>query len=137
MAASISDQVRVVIDASAVLAKLMPDEERVRLVEGYFEKFGKEQLIFVAPMLLKYEVTNALKSGVLQGRLAIRLAGELLEQFLLLPVVYAEVDYGEVLKLAVRSEISAYDAAYLQLARSNKAELLSLDKRLIQLARRT
>ena len=47
-----------------------------------------------------------------------------------LTVDYAEPDWESLPLLARRWEISAYDAAYLQLALASKAPLVTLDSRL-------
>ena len=41
-----------------------------------------------------------------------------------------EVDHGEVLGLAERSGLTAYEASYLWLARRTSYELVTLDRRL-------
>jgi predicted nucleic acid-binding protein len=45
-------------------------------------------------------------------------------------VAVVEVDHGEVLGVAERSGLTAYDASYLWLARMMNCELVTLDTRL-------
>ena len=47
-----------------------------------------------------------------------------------LTIESVEVDHAEVVLLAERNEITAYDATYLWLARRLEAELVTLDQRL-------
>ena len=53
-----------------------------------------------------------------------------------LPVEAMDVDHLAVLALAERSGLSSYDASYLWLAQSIGAELVTLDRRLADAARR-
>jgi len=123
---------RVVVDASVILAKLLPDEKQSLKVKKLFASFGKKEVDFVAPPLLKLEITNALRSAVNQKRLNQLVADKLLAAFLELPVIYQEVDYREVLKIALERNFSAYDAAYVFLAKKRKIPLVSLDQKLCQ-----
>lgn len=121
---------KVVVDASFILAKLLPDEKQKFLVSDYFERFAKEKISFFAPSLLKYEITNALRSAIAQRRLTLNLAKKILREFLKLPIDYKNIDFPEVLKLSEKMQISVYDTAYVFLAKTNKVPLLTLDKKL-------
>lgn len=121
---------RVVVDASVILAKLLPDEKQSLKVKKLFASFGKKEVDFIAPSLLKLEVANALRSAVNQKRLNQLLADKLLAAFLELPIIYQEVDYREVFKIALERNFSAYDAAYVFLAKKRKIPLVSLDQKL-------
>jgi len=123
-----------VIDASFVLARLFPDEKHTPKVAAYFDRFAQGKLKLIAPQLLKYEVTNALRSALVQKRLTSRTAKQLLQEFLKLPIDYLEVEFEQVLTLAVKYKISAYDAAYVFLVKKKQLPLLSLDKKLAKVA---
>ena len=60
---------RVVIDASAILSYILPDEPTSNKVLHTFKKYAKDKVSFLAPTLLNYEVGNAIKSAVKQNRL--------------------------------------------------------------------
>ncbi len=47
-----------------------------------------------------------------------------------LPVATMDVDYGETVSLAIRSDLTTYDASYLWLANHLGAELVTLDAKL-------
>jgi len=112
---------RVVVDASYALSWLLPDENKP------LTKVGQK----IAPTLLPYEVTNALKMAVLRGRINEDLAQRLLNEFLNWQINYQGVDYNEVIQIATRGKLSAYDASYVYLARKMKCELLTWDKKLV------
>ncbi|MBU3935416.1 type II toxin-antitoxin system VapC family toxin [Patescibacteria group bacterium] len=121
---------KVVVDASVILARLLPDEKRVIKIERLYEDFLKKEVDFVAPNLLSYEVANALRSAVRQKRITENLAEEMLSLFLVLPIEFEEVNYAQVLSLALKRDLSVYDASYLWLAKKKKIGVVSLDKRL-------
>ena len=72
----------VVIDASAVLARLLPDEETPTEVKKVFQLYQADKLNLTAPNLLPYEVANALRSLVQSNRISAVLASSLLKNFL-------------------------------------------------------
>lgn len=119
-----------IADASAIAALVFkePDFERVaaRLA-------GAE---LAAPTLLRYEIANVcvkklkasphLREGLLAG----------MASFASLVVDEVDVPVDAVVGLAERHRLSAYDAAYLWLARELDAELVTLDDKLAKAARR-
>lgn len=126
---------RIVVDASVMLAKLLPDEETLAGIEDYFRSFSRGKTSFMAPVLLPFEVANGLRSAVKQKRLAGKTAAKLLDEFLKLDIGYRRIDFASALKLAMKNETSVYDAAYISLAAGEKIPLLSLDKRLMEIVK--
>jgi predicted nucleic acid-binding protein len=113
-----------VVDASALGALLFGEPEGVAIAG----RLGEAGLI--APALLHFEVANVCLKKMRrhpEQRDALVTAFGLLEQ---MEVGIAEVDHGEVLGLAERIGLTAYDASYLWLARRTGAELVTLDRRL-------
>lgn len=117
-----------VIDASVVLAWLIPDEhtpaaERIigRLTLGHQAQ---------APALLPFEVANALLMAQRRRRITASVAAELQREFAALPIAIAPADQDVAVraaKLAPEHGLSVYDAAYLDLARHRRFALASLD----------
>jgi predicted nucleic acid-binding protein len=118
-----------VIDTSFVLAYLMPDEKE-QGVEEMFSKFEENKVSFVSPHLLLYETMNGLRSAVVQKRLSPKEAELLLDSFLNIGILFEKVDEKQVLGLALNKSITAYDASYVWLAKSQNIGLLTLDERL-------
>jgi len=123
-----------VVDSSAWLAWLLPDEKVPPKLLAQFEFFMDQSVRFAAPDLLKYEFTNALRSNYLRKRITKAKSTKLLNNLLKLEIEYLQVDFVKTLKLAVKEELSFYDACYVQMAKSSKSKLLSLDKRMVDLA---
>ena len=72
----------------------------------------------VAPPLLRLEYANVLRTACKRGRLTAQQAQDAIAQLAELPVeIDAELpDAGQLLALALRYDLSSYDAAYLDLA---------------------
>lgn len=125
-----------VVDSSVFVAYLLPDEQLPPQLKQVFQSFStNKEVILIAPPLLKYEFGNTLKSSVLRNRLNLKSAHAIFSQFLLLNIVYKTPNLKETLNLAIKRNLSVYDASYLQLALSHPCPLLSLDTRLQNLAR--
>lgn len=116
----------VVLDASFVLAWLLPDEQSA-VVEELFADPGS---YFLAPDLLRYEIVNALVVGQRRRRIDASEARTALALFNLAPIGLLRPSASSVLELSESHNLSAYDAAYLAVAASQGARLASLDARL-------
>lgn len=123
-----------VIDASVTLPWFFADEA-TPFTEGLLDALG-EQVLW-APTLWVLECTNVLHSAQRRRRIdasrRAEIAGELAE----LPVrLDPEVpDFVSLDRLAAGHDLSAYDAAYLELALRRNLVLVSLDERLTAAAR--
>jgi predicted nucleic acid-binding protein len=113
-----------VVDASA-LAALLFDEPEAGAVADRLEDGN-----LVAPALLSFEIASVclkkLRSSPEQRE-------PLLAAFALLarmPIEIVEVDQADAVQLAEAFGLSSYDAAYLWLAQTLAAELVTLDRRL-------
>ena len=117
-----------VIDASAICAVLFAEEEEWRVNA----RVAGDSM--VAPTLLSYEVANACWKKLRRHpeRQADML--EAYERFERLDIRQLEVNLAAVVLLAEATRLSAYDAAYVWLARALGVELVSLDRRLLQAA---
>lgn len=113
-----------VVDASAVAAVLFDEPEAAPVMAV---SVGRPLL---APGLLRYEMAS-ICSAKLQREP--KLAKTTLQRYRLftgLDIEFVEPEWESLLLLARQWELSAYDAAYLQLALKHKAPLVTLDARL-------
>jgi predicted nucleic acid-binding protein len=125
----------VVVDASVVLAWGFPDEEST-YADAVLDLLEDQPL--VVPELWAVEVSNALLVGLRRGRMRPAQAQRFLDLITALPVV---VDHQEIagvlyrlLPLGSEHGLSAYDAAYLDLAIRKGLPLATLDLALRQAA---
>lgn len=123
-----------VVDASIILAWLLPDE-REEIVNRIFAAYRQKKSRIYAPKLLVYELINGLKSAILRKRIDWLKAKRAIEVFRQMKFELIDQSGEEVniLKLANKLNLSVYDASYVALARKLKVKLLSLDKRLQKL----
>jgi predicted nucleic acid-binding protein len=120
----------IVIDASAVLEILKQSPVGISLLEALD---GRE---LDAPHLIDLEVSNALRRWVSRGEVSEAFASRALDSFMTMPITrYAHYPLlGEI--WALRHNLTAYDAAYLALARHLDAELLTMDEGLKKRSKR-
>jgi predicted nucleic acid-binding protein len=91
----------------------------------------------VVPGLWPLEVANVLIVSERRGRLRVEDAGRFLEHLARLPITIDPTvpDAGELLAVARAHRLSAYDAAYLQLAIRTRLPLATRDARMRAAAR--
>ena len=121
---------RLVIDASVVIASLLPDEPYRDASLRILEEFLSGNLELLAVPLLQFEITNALWTAISRRRTKLKDAQEALGQFESFNLPQRRVATQEVLRTAHAYDRSAYDAAYLALAESEQIPLVTADKRL-------
>ncbi len=123
-----------VIDASVTMPWFFPDEA-TPFTEGLLDALAAQPLW--APALWVLECTNVLQSAQRRRRIdaqrRAQVAGELDE--LPVRIDHEPVDFVSLDRLAATQNLSAYDAAYLELALRRSLTLVSLDARLVAAAR--
>jgi predicted nucleic acid-binding protein len=118
----------IVADVSAFLAVVLNEGDRDWIIQ---RTTGKG---IVSPEVLPYEIGNALIAVKRKGRLNDR---EILRAFDLtqrIAVRLIPVKIHDAMKIALRFNIYAYDAYYLQCCIENKLSLISLDDRMCDIA---
>jgi predicted nucleic acid-binding protein len=127
-----------VLDCSLALAWALPDETSKR-AERFLADVGRDTLLWV-PALWWYELANALTMAHRRRRLTESEAMRLIELYSSLPIqTDAHLNPDAVWRLqslAKEHSLSAYDAAYLELAQRKGIGLATLDKHLTTAARK-
>lgn len=128
-----------VLDASTALCLILPEELTTSTAKAVARAFSAGDVALV-PSLWVLEVTNALLMTERRKRIALGAADALLANLLELPVRVA-VDATpdgrralELLSVAREHQLTAYDCAYLCLARSETLALASEDRALVRAA---
>jgi predicted nucleic acid-binding protein len=121
-----------VFDASFVGALIIPDEKNPK-VEKTHTAIGEEDEIFV-PQLLWYELSSIFRNLIRHKRYTFDDVLQFYPQFAAVRFTVdfeTGIDYSQkLLRLCGDYKLSAYDAAYLELADRRKAVLCTLDKEL-------
>jgi predicted nucleic acid-binding protein len=125
------------MDASLALAWALPDE-RIAAADAFFERIAVDDVR--VPAVFWYEIAGAVAVSVKRKRLALADARRLLDVFSRLPVkTDAQTGQPSLVPLGATAQahdLSAYDAAYLELAARRGLGLATLDDRLASAAKR-
>jgi len=119
---------RIVVDASAVLAVILDEPEKAALV------VETEGATLLAPGCLSWEIGNAFSAILKRKRIDFESVSKGLTIFEMIPIQEMEVSLVDAMALCNRHEIYAYDAYYLQLAKRSSLPLLTLDRRMVEVA---
>ncbi len=118
-----------VVDASFVLGFLLPDERR-NFVDSVFIDYKEGKITLVSSPLLKFEVGNGLRSAYLSKRLTKSEVKENITLYQGFDIKETGVDLVKTAEISLKHNLSFYDAAYVCVAKKEKAKILSLDKKL-------
>jgi predicted nucleic acid-binding protein len=119
----------VAVDASVLIAVITNEEEKEKLVAM------TNEAELIAPLSVHWEVGNAFSSLLKRKRITIDEALQAIEIYLQIPVRFVEVELTDSLELANEFGIYAYDAYLLRCAEKYRLPLLTLDNRLVQVAK--
>lgn len=114
----------IIIDTSALIAVIVDEPERDRIVE-----VTKENTL-IGPGSIPWEIGNAFSAMFKQNRLTLKEAERGLAIFESIPLRYVEVDFSNTLKLSKKTNMYAYDSYFLDCATRYKAPLMTLDQKL-------
>ena len=118
-----------VVDASVLLAVLMSEPERAKIIEL------TKDVDLIAPSSVHWEIGNALSSMLKRGRMTLVQAESLLKNYEKIPIRFVEVSLHESIRISADRKIYAYDAFLIACARDQRCKLISLDKALLQASR--
>lgn len=121
---------RIVVDTSVVIAVIADEPEKAKLIE-----LTKDSVI-VAPPSIRWEIGNAFSAMLKRSRINLEQAVEAIDIYETISLEMVEIDLAEAIKLAGKYNIYAYDAYILQCALENDLPLISLDRNLIDIAKR-
>lgn len=125
---------RLVLDASVSAFWMLPDE-RSQAAESLLEKVLDGGVRLVEPVLWCYENVNLLRTAVLRRRITADTAAKALDLLAEIPVEFVAPSAGidrEILDNALRLDLSAYDAAYVQAALVRGIPLVTEDKDMLK-----
>ena len=118
----------VVADASALLAVVLDEPERGSIVDA------TEGATLIAPAALPSEIGNALTAMRKRGRIEEESVLPAWEATQEIPVQLVPVEFEAAITLALANGIYAYDAYYLHCSLSHRRPLVTLDRRMREVA---
>ena len=123
---------RLVIDASVVLKWYLTDEEYGEKALNLLSKYISNELDFLAPSLLEYEVVNGLTIAQKRGRIKEEKILLAIDGFMDLNIKLKDLSqfYPRVLYYCKVYNRSVYDASYLAVAEREGIAMITGDKRL-------
>jgi predicted nucleic acid-binding protein len=116
----------IVVEASAIVDALVERPPKPELLA----LLADEELH--APMLLDFEVANALRGHALGGKLDQGRLDQAVENFTAFKIERYPMNHQLGYILDLRENFTAYDAAYVVLARALKAPLVTADAKLAE-----
>lgn len=126
-----------VLDCSATMAWLFEDEARPE-TEALLNALASGREEALVPALWPAEVANVVLVGFRRKRVPEDKARRFLDLLGQISITVAEeISAPEVFDLGLKTGLTAYDAAYLALARDEGLPLATLDARLAEAARET
>lgn len=119
----------VIADTNTYLAVVLNEPEKSRVIEL------SANCEVLSPEILPYEIGNALSAIVKRKQLTADEARTALQLARAIPVKLVHPDISKSLEIALKFNIYAYDAYFLQCALSQSCPLLTLDRRMQDVAR--
>lgn len=114
-----------ILDASFILAFLLPDEREEKIV-SLFKDHEAGKIRFISSIVLPLEVVNGLRFAV-NKRISRQQAITLINDYQGIYIEFPILNLAEVLEISLKNNLSVYDASYLYLSKAHKAPLLILD----------
>ena len=118
-----------VADTNIFLAIALDEPQKEHIIEV------TSDAVLSAPEILPYEIGNALSAMTKRGRISKVEALAAEKAANLIPVRLVSIDIQKALEVAIEYSLYAYDAYFLLCAKSLVQSLMSLDKRMKQVAR--
>jgi predicted nucleic acid-binding protein len=118
-----------IADTNIFLAVALDEPEKTTIVHL------TEGADIAAPEILPYEIGNALTAMCKRGQITSQQAVNVYQITQQIPVRLLAVDIGKALDIALRFNTYAYDAYFLECARALARPLITLDRRMQQVAR--
>lgn len=120
---------KMLVDANIFLAVILNEPEKKNIIKI------TNGIDLLAPSTLNFEIGNALSAMKKRNRLnsdQVLLAYDLLKK---IPVRLIDIEIRNAVEIAVEKNIYAYDAYYLEVAKRMNLDFLTLDQRLLSVAK--
>jgi len=119
----------IVVDTSVIIAVITNEKHKKRLIQ-----ITKDRDL-IAPSSLHWEIGNAISAILKRNRITLEQAKIAIGYYLQIPIRYVDVKLESAIEICMKENIYAYDAYFIECALMQKAPLLSLDNKLIEIAK--
>ena len=122
-------ELKIVADTSVVIAVITNEQTKTKLIgltQGY-------QLY--APSSITWEVGNAISAMYKRKSINEKDGSNILSEYKKMPIALIDIDVLASIKIAHHYSMYAYDAYMVQCAKEQRASLITLDKKLAQIAK--
>lgn len=120
----------IVVDTSAIISVITNEQHKSQLIKI---TRGEE---LIAPESLHWEIGNAFSAMFKRKRIDIKVAKKAIKYYQMIPIRFVEISLDGSLEIAFKYKIYAYDAYFIACALTYKLPLLTLDNRLIEVAKK-
>ena len=120
----------IVVDTSVIIAVIANEPERdtlINLTQG---------ATLIAPHSVHWEIGNAFSAMFKRKRVTLEQALSAIQAYSKIPIRFVAVDLERSLEISERVNIYAYDAYLIRCARRYRSPLISLDRNLVDSAKR-
>jgi predicted nucleic acid-binding protein len=118
-----------VVDTSIVISVITNEKSKSKLIEI---TQGED---LIAPSSLHWEIGNAFSAMFKRKRIELKTAKKAIEYYKLIPLRLVDIDIYKSIELSYQYNIYAYDAYFLECARNYGSRLLTVDDRLMKVAK--
>ena len=118
----------IITDTNIFLAVALDEPEKTSIIQSTSEADA------IAPEILPYEIGNAITAMIKRKQITHDEALRTFEITSQIPVRLVSVDIKKAIKIALEFNLYAYDAYFLQCAKSLSCSLITLDQRMKQVA---
>jgi len=127
-----------IIDCSSTISLFLPDEINNDYTNKLYDSFKNN--VCIVPSLWCYELSNVLLSSKKRNRINDNQINEIVNLIYDLPVEIENINFcyiqNNIFNIANDNNLSVYDASYLELAIRFNCSLATLDKKLIDVAKK-
>ncbi len=120
----------IVADANIFIATLLNEPKKDEIIQN------TEKSNIVSPKVLPYELGNALVNLHRRNRLSEDQIITAYQGYEKIPVRLVDIDIEKSLMISLKYGIYAYDAYYLEVAKRLRLPLLTLDKKMKEIAKK-
>ena len=120
---------KIILDTSVIIAVIANEPEKTKIIEL------TKGTNLLAPSSVYWEIGNAFSAMFRRGRADLVKVKQALKIFKTIPIRFVDVELDASLKIAEETNSYCYDAYLLRCAQKYHAPLITLDQKLVNIAK--